>query len=346
MSSEPRMLNAVFRDDGAEDAMSGGTDISQSLHVWKRCHACDAAPIAGPRFECQTCPDGPDNDLCERCYRAYGRGEVKHPPPGSFAEISRDSSSQPHSFLRLVGSSGSGFLEWAKVSDSPGVPPPIQGGFVVRPHFRTARESLVGSYAFVVDGPPLRLLTCLHVLGGLIQRAGIDASASNASYSGNELPAIVTSVTMYDVYASNWMTAPLGHASRMLSLPDARMKEVEPFCQRDVAAFAVEGAARVCPARLCESVPGVGEPVWLVVKRDRGLKERTIAATVVEATARTFIFRYFGDIQGLPKFTSGAPIVNRLGEVVGMNAGFGTLEGNRFGHAVHVRNIRRQLDFR
>lgn len=336
------MLTTGFRDDGAEVAISGGTEIAQPLHVWKRCHACDAAPIAGPRFECQTCPDGPDNDLCERCYGAYGRGEVKHPPPGSFAEISRNSGAGPHSFLRLVGSSESGFLEWAKVSDSPGVPPPIPGGFVVRPLFRTARESLIGSYAFVVDGPPLRLLTCLHVLGGLIQSAGIDASASNSSYSGNELPAMVTSVAMYDVYASNWMTAPLGHASRMLGLPDARIKEVEPFCQRDVAAFVVDGAARVCPARLCERVPGVGEPVWLVVKRERGT-ERTIAATVVEATARTFIFRYRGDLQGLPKFTSGAPIVNRLGEVVGMNAGFGTFEGKHFGHAVHARNIRRYL---
>jgi hypothetical protein len=338
------MLTALFRDDGADDAMSGGADTAHPIHVWKRCHACDAAPIAGPRFECQTCPDGPDNDLCQRCFKAYERGEIKHPSPGSFAEMSQSSSSGPHSFLRVVGSSWSGFLEWAKVSDSPGVPPPVQRGFVVRPYFRTARESHLGSYAFVVDGPPLRLLTCLHVLGGLIQRAGIDASASNSAYSGNELPAIVTSVVMYDVYASNWMTAPLGHASRMLSLSNARIKEVEPFSQRDVAAFVVDGAAQVCPARLCERLPGVGEPVWLVVKRDRGLKERTIAATVVEATARTFIYRYFDDIQCVPKFASGAPIVNRLGEVVGMNAGFGTLEGKRFGHAVHVLSIRHHLD--
>lgn len=323
----------TFTDDGAE----AGT---WPLHLWKRCHACDAAPIAGSRFECQSCPDGPDNDLCERCYRAYERGEVKHPQPGSFAELSRSGRSGPHSFLRVAGGSDTTYLEWATVPDSRAVPPAIPAGFVVRPHVRTARDSFIGSYAFVVDGPPVRLLTCLHVLGGLIQRAGIDASATSAAYTGNELPALVTTVTMYDVHAANWMAAPLGHASRMLGLPEARIKEIEPFSQRDVAAFVIGERARVCPARLSETLPGAGEPVWLVVQREGGLEDRTVAATVVEATDRTFIFRYSGNLQGVPKFTSGAPIVNRAGEVVAIDAGCGTFDGRRFGHGVHVGSIR------
>src|SRR5919201_3732442 len=41
--------------------------VSELIHIWYRCHNCGMQPIVGQRFECQTCPSGPDNDLCEKC---------------------------------------------------------------------------------------------------------------------------------------------------------------------------------------------------------------------------------------------------------------------------------------
>ena len=85
-------------------------------------------------------------------------------------------------------------------------------------------------------------------MSSLFQEKGIDASANNHSYSGHELPRIVTGVSFYDVFASSWMVAPLGHAVSMRPLPNARIQDEEPFSQRDIAAFIVESTARISPA--------------------------------------------------------------------------------------------------
>lgn len=37
------------------------------MHEYLKCNVCQAEPIYGPRFKCETCPD---MDICERCYDA------------------------------------------------------------------------------------------------------------------------------------------------------------------------------------------------------------------------------------------------------------------------------------
>lgn len=187
------------------------------------------------------------------------------------------------------------------------------------------------------------MLTCLHVMGSLMLAKGIDASVDNLGYSGRELPTVVTGAFMYDTYASNWMAALLGRASSMLYLPNARTKEPEPFSSRDIAAFIVEGAARITPLHLAEGVPSAGQPIWLAVNSRGKRTERTFAATVVEQTDRTLIYRFLDDVDALPHFTSGAPLLSAAGEVVGLNVGIGTLDGRTYGHANHVVSIRCHL---
>jgi hypothetical protein len=344
ISLEPNARTGPRRahDEAVIDPASPGSP--ELIHVWNRCHACNAAPIAGPRFQCETCPDGPDNDLCERCHSAYALGNVQHPMPGSFVAFGGGHLGERHRFTRVIGASRLACSRWAAVPDATGNAPTIPDRFVVRPEFCTGRESFIGSYAFVTAGPPVLLLTCLHVMSSVMQAKGIDASASNDSYSGRELPGVVTSVNLYDVFASNWMVAGLGRAASMLTLPETRTKDAEPYSQRDLAAFVVDSAARVCPLRLADRVPDLGAPIWLVAKPDGGSKERTVAAVVVEHTERTFIFRYVDGGKAIPRFTSGAPLLNGAGEVVGINVGFGTLDGQRFGHASHVTSIRRHLN--
>ncbi len=220
--------------------------------------------------------------------------------------------------------------------------------FVVRPEFRSGRELFFGSYAFVViaeDGGSPLLLTALHILDELAGFRGIDCSDNNAGYTGRELPAHVTSVQLYDPYARNWMLAELGTAGGMLLLPDARIGAIEPHSQRDIAAFRAAPASPFLPLPLARSNPVVGEPIWLAVNHGLDARERTIQAVVVEITSETFVFRFAAPAE-LPRYTSGAPLLNRLGEVVGVNGGMGTLDRHKLGHGVHVISVRRHLGWK
>jgi hypothetical protein len=126
-----------------------------------------------------------------------------------------------------------------------------------------------------------------------------------------------------------------------LTLPRARICTSEPYSQRDVAAFRVLPASKFQALRVARVMPAVGEPVWLAVNLGRGIAERASPAVVAEITNDTFVFRYAKP--ALPPYTSGAPVLNRAGEVVAVNVGGGTLDGYRIGHGAHVVSLRRHF---
>lgn len=311
------------------------------MHVWNYCHACGVQPIVGRRFECISCPAGPDNDLCEPCFRAYERGKVEHPAPGSYAQ---HTGRLEHVFRAREGVSSDGCKPWLTQTPAVARAPAVPDRFVVRPEFRLGRESFFGTCACVVDaedGGPALVLTALHVMDELIKRVGLDCTVHNTAYTGKELPAMVTAVGLYDVFAENWMLAELGSASSMLVLPQARVGEEEPLSDRDLAAFRLSPSARVAPGRLAAATPRPGDPVWLAVPRPAAAL-RSIAAVVVEVTARSFILRFTHPQEAAP-YSSGAPLLDRDGAVVGINVGAGWFGGQRFGHGHHVDSIRRHL---
>ena len=299
-------------------------------------------PIAGRRFECLSCPAGPDNDLCEPCFHAFERGQVEHPAPGGYAQ---HAGRLEHVFCPREGVSADRCKPWLAPPLATARAPLVPDRFVVRPEFRVGRESFFGAYGCVVhaeDGGHALLLTALHVMDELIKSVGLDCSVHNRDYSGEELPGVVSEVGLYDVFAENWMLAELGVAPLMLTLPEARLGEEEPLSNRDLAAFRVSPAARVTAGRLATAPPRPGDPVWLAVRRP-GARLRTSEAVVVEATERTFILR-FADPHDFVPYTSGAPLLDCDGAVVGINVGVGWFAGQRFGHGNHVGCIRRHLE--
>ncbi len=314
---------------------------SQCVHLWNRCYHCGMNPILGSCFRCNTCPLGPDIDLCESCYEGLLKGEVPHPYD------SEGSYSTSHRFSQTEGSSPEEFVRWLDVAPLRHPAPSVPDGFLVRPEFRYGRESSFGGYGFVVQHEnAVFLLTALHVMDEVIKKKGLDTTARNASYSGRELQAVVTSVQLYDVLKRQWALYELGTAGPMVVLPNSRTADEEPFAFRDIAAFRMTHAQlakavySLAPRPLALRDPEAGEPVWLAAAMPDG--SRTRQAVCVESTPRGLIFRYV-DTKGIAKHSSGAPIVDRDGAVVGINTGLGRLEQYEFGHANPVSSIRTHL---
>jgi hypothetical protein len=318
------------------------TGNETNVHVWYHCHSCEAAPIVGKRYQCDSCPAGPDNDLCEPCYQKYLQGKVKHPMEDSLASSAEDI--KGHRFSIHEGKPISLYSDWLEVKH-PAVPAPsIPYPFVVRPIFTAGMDSTFGSYAFAVKhegfSQPI-LLTALHVMDQLIKQKGIDCSPDNQNYTGNELPSIITEVSIFNACAATWMTAPLGTAGPMLVLPNAGTGDEEPFSDRDIAAFKIPNPGELNAPPLALESPQKGDAVWQVARSEQP-RQKLFKAVIVEITERAMVYKYEGPEQR-PQYSSGSPIVNQEGEVVGITVGGGDLENQSLGHANHVKNIRKHL---
>jgi len=318
------------------------SELLQPIHIWHQCHACGAQPIVGKRFECENCPIGPDNSLCETCYALFERGTVTHPKPDSLG--GNASRSTRHTFRILQGQPADQYIDWLSTPLNRTPSPYIPNYFVVRPEFRSKSDSFFGGHAFAVqpeDGELPILLTALHVMDELIKSKRVNCRPNNLSYTGKELPSLITGVTLYDVFAAKWMFADLGSAHSMRVLPDARVGEEEPRSHRDIAAFQIDNTATIAPLKLALRPPQPGEAIWLAASKGQTTNGRAFEAVVVERTDQTLIFRFAAPPNVL--YSSGAPLLNSNGEVVGINVGAGILDGHHFGHANHVTNIRRHL---
>jgi hypothetical protein len=127
----------------------------------------------------------------------------------------------------------------------------------------------------------------------------------------------------------------------MLVLPDARTNDDEPFAFRDIAAFRVTPQNSLHALPLAREEPQPGDPIWLAGAMPDG--SRTRKAVCVENTARTFIFRY-EEAKEMPKHSSGAPLIDRDGAVVGINTGLGRFDEYELGHANPLSSIRAHLE--
>jgi hypothetical protein len=315
--------------------------VASSVHVWQRCHGCGAQPIYGTRYDCDTCPAGPDRHLCSHCHALYERKALTHP-----VDARTEGDVLPHTFTAKADSNLDVAAAWRRIGDITATAPSVAERFVVRPEFQVGRNSALGSYGFVLrltPTHPILLVTALHVLDEAAKWLQIDCSIQNTAFSGRELPAAISRVRMYDVFAPQWMFAELGAAAPMLMLPNARTGEEEPRCQRDIAAFEIREHGHIfSQVEAARSAPAAREPVWLAAPVDLSRGLRTAAATVVELTETSFIYR-FAEGSRRVRHSSGAPLLDRQGAVVGINIGEGYFDGRHYGHGVHAANMWRHF---
>ncbi len=213
-------------------------------------------------------------------------------------------------------------------------PPTLPEGAVVRPAFDTVAGRFSAGTAFFVTLPgqaqPIGL-TAHHLFG--------PAGGLGRELTGAELGRFVRSVSFTELDGGQ------EHASGpMLVLAAAGHAVEEGNWTPDLAAF--RGTASLAPRalRLAEKNATVGEDVWLVaeVLGGRSMGKRLHRARV--AISKPELLGYqFEDTTLTLRATSGAPVVNTRGEVVGINLAGGPEGDILWGNANPVENVRAQL---
>lgn len=213
-----------------------------------------------------------------------------------------------------------------------GSAPALSPGEILRPEFRIKGGKMLAGTAFAldVDGAVLAV-TAFHLFGPV---GGLERPVSAA-----DLPSFVKSVTLRDA----WTDAPVAEAGPPLALPDAAVMG-GPTASLDLAAFPllppdpaappVEGAVPVHVVKLAAKLPKVGDPVWVAAPVVNAAADHPhlLAARVVEVN-NNWLFYSFADTGLDLTATSGAPVLDAAGEVVGMHLGGGKMDSELVGSA-------------
>jgi hypothetical protein len=184
------------------------------------------------------------------------------------------------------------------MAQAPDVPPHS----VLRPTVESVEGRFQAGTAF---GTPY-LITAHHIFGPL--------GGFSREYRPSELPGLIQRVlaeSVDDPTASARAAGPL-----VLDAHPVRGQEASS----DVAAIPIEDVNKAGILRLARACPAAGETVWLLAEVWGGAPrtQRLHSATVLSAGRDALLFTYDNTRLDL-RATSGAPIIDSRGEVVGIN---------------------------
>lgn len=213
-------------------------------------------------------------------------------------------------------------------------PPTAAAAAACRPEVTAEGHTVVAGTAFLLEvGGKLRLVTAHHVFG---QGGGLPREIA-----WQDMPRKVQGVRcIVFAHGREW------RAGAPLALPGAAPgTDVEAMT--DVAAFPIEVdlVSRPAALRLAATPAKVGDTVWLVTSLASGAPPEQLLhrARVGRVTGGgTVLFVYDNPAVDI-RATSGAPVVNARGEVVGVNFGGGERQGRAFGIATGLATVRTML---
>ena len=196
---------------------------------------------------------------------------------------------------------------------------------VYSPVFHHEKQTLAAGTAFVVQTPEgTFLLTAQHLFG--------PAGDLPRDLTPAETKQFVSSVSATSLTHSTVKLT----SSDMLLIPSAK-KFSQEDAGHDVAAFRLakyQGAS----LPLAAALPGAGESVYLLAVPRGEQKLRLVPAKVIQAGENGLEYAFDEGKVNLGA-TSGAPVLNEKGEVVGINLGGGTLGDKTVGIADPVTSF-------
>ena len=214
-------------------------------------------------------------------------------------------------------------LLFAAWSASAAPTPPVD--VVYGPLFHHGKQTLAAGTAFVVQMPEgTFLLTAQHLFG--------PAGDLPRDLTPEETKQFVSSMSAVSLMHPAVKVA----SSEMLLIPSAK-KFSEDDAGHDVAAFRL-GNYKGGALTLAGALPGNGESVYLLAVPRGEQKLRLVPAKVIQAGVTALEYAFDEGIVNLGA-TSGAPVLNEKGEVVGINLGGGTMGSKTVGIADPVTSF-------
>lgn len=196
--------------------------------------------------------------------------------------------------------------------------PTVHGDVVLKPTFMTGYDSFSGGTAFLCNIPGMEgtyLLTAQHLFG--------PACGLKRQFSWQEIPKTFVVVTALSITEpTHFITS-----SNCIAIPGARAVDDRGY-DKDLAAYRLSSDQKPDALRLALTRPKVGETVYLHA-RQRGKTSLDMLRAVVRKSSDTEFEYTFDDKQINLAGTSGAPVLNAMGEVVALNIGGGE-DGSRF----------------
>ena len=218
-------------------------------------------------------------------------------------------------------------------------PPKVEECFLVTPMIRVADQTASAGAGFLVtDGDRTLLLTSHQVLG--------PAGGLKTQLSAKELHEGFVRVVAHDAFDPK---TECGRVEQVLMIEGAPMGDRSAAA--DVAAFVLaerktamdsvgKSLGTLHPAKLASAMPKVGEPVF-VVSKTAG-PTRVLPGKVGQVTDG-FLFY---ELEGKPELVGsvGGPVLNAVGEVVGIHVGVGQFDdGVVFGSANPAPAVKKAL---
>lgn len=216
------------------------------------------------------------------------------------------------------------------VSENSSTPPVLLDNTILRPEFHLNDVTFDAGTAFAIDMDDENtslVLTAYHLFG---EAGGLSKEIPSA-----DLPYVFKKAVFRDAYNDN----ECGECEKVLKIKDA---DSIPNVDKDLVAFYYGENLDVTKLKLSSKLPKKGETVWLAAPTIESIEPKLHKAKVISASNKMLTFEYEENDIVLTA-TSGAPILNSAGEVVGLNVGGGEQYGKTMGVANPCTSIKKTI---